>query len=110
MTMLDPNRCPGHGGSRCEAAGDRTAGARTGPYSAQAGGRSGRASPKGDRTESRPACRAQVPASSLEGHDMATARQLPADVYPETLSRLPPLKREALNRVQRKAYDALAAP
>lgn len=28
---------------------------------------------------------------------MATARQLPADVYPETLSRLPPLKRATLN-------------
>ena len=28
---------------------------------------------------------------------MANARQLPADVYPETLSRLPPLKRETLN-------------
>jgi hypothetical protein len=32
-----------------------------------------------------------------EGNGMATARQLPADVYPETLSRLPPLKREILN-------------
>ena len=41
---------------------------------------------------------------------MATARQLPADVYPETLSRLPPLKRETLNKAQQKAYDALAAP
>ena len=43
-------------------------------------------------------------------HDVATARQLPADVYPETLSRLPPLKRETLNKAQQKAYDALAAP
>jgi 4-carboxymuconolactone decarboxylase len=41
---------------------------------------------------------------------MATARQLPADVYPETLSRLSPLKRETLNEAQQKAYDALAAP
>ena len=41
---------------------------------------------------------------------MATARQLPADVYPETLSRLPPLKRETLNKAQQKAYDGLAAP
>ena len=41
---------------------------------------------------------------------MATARQLPADVYPETLSRLPPLKRETLNEAQQKAYDALTAP
>ena len=41
---------------------------------------------------------------------MATARQLPADVYPETLSRLPPVKRETLNEAQQKAYDALAAP
>ena len=45
-----------------------------------------------------------------EGHDMATARQLPVDVYPETLSRLPPLKRETLNKAQQKAYDAVAAP
>ena len=37
---------------------------------------------------------------------MATAAQLPADVYPETLSRLPPLKRETLNEAQQKAYDA----
>ena len=41
---------------------------------------------------------------------MATARQLPADVYPETLSRLPPLKRETLNEAQQKAYDAVTAP
>jgi 4-carboxymuconolactone decarboxylase len=41
---------------------------------------------------------------------MATARQLPADVYPETLSRLPPLKRETLNEAQQKAYDAVSAP
>ncbi len=41
---------------------------------------------------------------------MATERQLPADVYPETLSRLPPLKRENLNEAQQKAYDALTAP
>ena len=37
-------------------------------------------------------------------------RQLPADVYPETLSRLPPLKRETLNEAQQKAYDAVTAP
>jgi len=41
---------------------------------------------------------------------MATARQLPADVYPETLSRLPPLKPETLNEAQQKAYDAVTAP
>ena len=41
---------------------------------------------------------------------MATARQLPADVYRETLSRLPPLKRETLNKAQQKAYDAVTAP
>ena len=41
---------------------------------------------------------------------MATARQLPADVYPETLWRLPPLKRETLNEAQQKAYDAVSAP
>ena len=41
---------------------------------------------------------------------MATARQLPADVYPETLSRLPPLKRQTLNEAQQKAYDAVTAP
>ena len=41
---------------------------------------------------------------------MATAIQLPADVYPETLSRLPPLKRETLNEAQQKAYDAVTAP
>ena len=41
---------------------------------------------------------------------MATARQLPADVYPETLSRLPPLKRETFNEAQQKAYDAVTAP
>ena len=39
-----------------------------------------------------------------------TARQLPADVYPDTLSRLPPLKRETLNEAQRTAYDAVTAP
>ena len=37
-------------------------------------------------------------------------RQLPADVDPETLSRLPPLKRETLNEAQQKAYDAVTAP
>jgi 4-carboxymuconolactone decarboxylase len=47
---------------------------------------------------------------SHEEDGMATARQLPADVYPETLSRLPPLKRETLNEAQQKAYDAVAAP
>ena len=41
---------------------------------------------------------------------MATARQLPADVSPETLSRLLPLKRETLNEAQQKAYDAVTAP
>ena len=41
---------------------------------------------------------------------MATARQRPADVYPETLSRLLPLKRETLNEAQQKAYDAVTAP
>ena len=41
---------------------------------------------------------------------MATVRQLPADVYPETLSRLAPLKRESLNEAQQKAYDAVTAP
>jgi 4-carboxymuconolactone decarboxylase len=41
---------------------------------------------------------------------MATARQLPADVYAETLSRLPPLKRETLNEAQQRAYDAVTAP
>jgi hypothetical protein len=39
---------------------------------------------------------------------MATARQLPADVYPETLSRLPPLKRETFNEAQQKAWRFLA--
>jgi 4-carboxymuconolactone decarboxylase len=38
---------------------------------------------------------------------MATQRTLPADVYPESLSRLPPLKREDLNEQQQKSYDAL---
>ena len=41
---------------------------------------------------------------------MANERNLPADVYPETLSRLPPLKREDLNEQQKKSYDALTAP
>ena len=41
---------------------------------------------------------------------MATARQVPPDVYPETLSRLPPLNRETLNEAQQKAYDAVTAP
>jgi 4-carboxymuconolactone decarboxylase len=41
---------------------------------------------------------------------METERQLPADIYPETLSRLPPLKRENLDEAQHKAYDALTAP
>jgi 4-carboxymuconolactone decarboxylase len=53
---------------------------------------------------------AHVPTSSHEGDGIATARQLPADVYPETLSRLPPLKRETLNEAQQKAYDAVSAP
>ena len=41
--------------------------------------------------------------------DVGNRRRLP-DVYPDTLSRLPPLKRETLNKAQQKAYDALAAP
>jgi 4-carboxymuconolactone decarboxylase len=41
---------------------------------------------------------------------MATKRPLPADVYPDTLSRLPPLQREHLNEAQQQAYDALTAP
>lgn len=41
---------------------------------------------------------------------MTTARTLPADIYPESLSRLPPLKRENLNETQQIAYDALTAP
>ncbi len=41
---------------------------------------------------------------------MATVRKLPADVYPETLSRLAPLRREALNEEQQKTYDALTRP
>ena len=41
---------------------------------------------------------------------MSTPRTLPADVHPETLSRLPPLKREELNEQQQKSYDALTAP
>lgn len=41
---------------------------------------------------------------------MNTERKLPADVYPESLSRLSPLKRENLNETQQKAYDALMAP
>ena len=45
-----------------------------------------------------------------EGDGMATARELPADVDPETLSRLPPLKRETLNEAQQKAYDAVTVP
>ena len=54
-----------------------------------------------------------LPSSSCD--DVGTSarrntRQLPADVYPETLSRLPPLKRETLNEAQQKAYDAVTAP
>ena len=41
---------------------------------------------------------------------MATQRTLPADIFPETLSRLPPLRREDLNEAQQKTYDALARP
>jgi hypothetical protein len=41
---------------------------------------------------------------------MANERSLPADVYPDTLSRLPPLQRETLNEAQQKAYDALLGP
>ena len=41
---------------------------------------------------------------------MTTARTLPADVYPDTLSRLPPLNRETLNEAQQRAYDAVTAP
>ncbi len=38
----------------------------------------------------------------------ATAGQLPADVNPESRSRLPPLKRENLDQQGRELYDALA--
>ncbi len=41
---------------------------------------------------------------------MATQRTLPADIHPETLSRLPPLRREDLNEQQQKSYDALTRP
>lgn len=41
---------------------------------------------------------------------METGRSLPSDVYPETLSRLRPVKREQLNEAQQKLYDALSAP
>ncbi|MGH8515931.1 MAG: carboxymuconolactone decarboxylase family protein [Panacagrimonas sp.] len=41
---------------------------------------------------------------------MTTRRSLPADVFPETLSRLRPVKREQLNDAQQKLYDALTAP
>jgi 4-carboxymuconolactone decarboxylase len=41
---------------------------------------------------------------------MAESRKLPADVYPETLSRLPPVDREKLNDAQKKVYDGLTAP
>ncbi len=41
---------------------------------------------------------------------MATKRKLPADIHPETLSRLPPLRREDLNETQQKTYDALTKP
>ena len=41
---------------------------------------------------------------------MATKRSLPADVYPETLSRLPPLRREDLGEEQKKTYDKLTLP
>src|SRR3954470_17083046 len=36
-------------------------------------------------------------------------RPLPPDVNPETLSRLPPIRRESLAEEQRKAYDAMMA-
>jgi 4-carboxymuconolactone decarboxylase len=41
---------------------------------------------------------------------MATERSLPADVHPETLSRLPPLRREDLDEARQKTYDALTRP
>lgn len=41
---------------------------------------------------------------------MTSSRTLPADVHPETLSRLPPVQREQLNDAQQKLYDALVAP
>ncbi len=41
---------------------------------------------------------------------MASARNLPADVYPESLSRLLPLQRENLDEARQKTYDALMAP
>lgn len=41
---------------------------------------------------------------------MTSERKLPADVYPETLSRLPPVRREDLSEAQQKAYDNLTAP
>jgi 4-carboxymuconolactone decarboxylase len=40
---------------------------------------------------------------------MKDKRSLPADVNPETLSRLSPLRREALGEEQQKAYDAAMA-
>lgn len=41
---------------------------------------------------------------------MAEDRDLPADVDPETLSRLRPVSREQLNEAQQKLFDALNAP
>ncbi|MCC2656097.1 MAG: carboxymuconolactone decarboxylase [Panacagrimonas sp.] len=41
---------------------------------------------------------------------MASNRTLPADVYPETLSRLRPVRREQLDEAQQKLYDALIQP
>ena len=41
---------------------------------------------------------------------MARQRALPVDVHPETLSRLPPLRREDLDEARQKAYDALSRP
>jgi 4-carboxymuconolactone decarboxylase len=38
-----------------------------------------------------------------------TGRSLPPDVNPETLSRLSPIRREALGEAQQKAYDAAMA-
>ena len=41
---------------------------------------------------------------------MANERVLPADVFSDTLSRLPPVRREDLNEDQQKSYDALTKP
>jgi len=41
---------------------------------------------------------------------MTTERKLPSDVHAETLSRLPPVRREDLNEEQQKAYDRLMMP